>query len=96
MSWLAERCPRLARAHRNQRILLAARASRAAAKRGQILRLEQLVAHRELQLIRAGSTGSARYLQKRAAKLQSSTTALEHVRADLRAVDRWEPKGLAA
>ena len=96
MSWLTENCPRLARAHAAQRQVLEARARREARKVEQVHELERVVAHRELQLLRAGSTGDGRYVKRRSDKLATARAALAHVRRDLRLVGSWEPEEFAA
>lgn len=92
MSWLRENCPRLYWAATEQRQLLVGRERRARQKRRQLENLERLVAHRELQLLRAGTTRDRRYVDARAAKLAAADHALKHVRADLESVDSWEPR----
>lgn len=56
------------------------------------LRLERLVGHRELQLIRSGARRVAvrdqRYMQKRVAKLKAARGALATVNAELRVLER--------
>lgn len=56
------------------------------------MRLERLVAHRDLQLVRSCSRRAAvrdqRYMQKRDAKLQAATAALNQVHRDLAALAR--------
>lgn len=73
MSWFAEHCPRLARA-RDEYVRIERRklASLASAR----LRLERLVAHRELQLVRAQRTGDGRYIARRTGKLERAREAL--------------------
>lgn len=75
MTRLEEIAPRIGRAHREMR-------ERLAARRDDELRLERLVAHRELQLARAcarpGRRG--RYWQERALKLRTAQAALERLR----------------
>lgn len=92
MSWLVENCPRLARAHQTQRLIVDARSRRARKKRDQLLQLERLVEHRELQYQRAAAVGDRRYIARRHDKLQRARRMLEHVRADLAAVWSWEPR----
>lgn len=43
------------------------------------LRLGRLVAHRELQLLRAGTRRNLRYVDKRAGKLEAAVHALESI-----------------
>lgn len=82
--------PRLARA-RDQRVVELIGERR---ERLYVLRLlqhtEWRVAHRELQLARAGSTGNARYIGERSRKLARA-------QRELRQVQRWaERVGVAA
>jgi hypothetical protein len=75
VSWLAEHCPRLHRAHRARRARLRWLA-------GEQHQLEKLIAHRELQLLRAGNTGDRRYVNRRADKLERARGRLEQVRRE--------------
>lgn len=95
MTRLADIAPRLARAVEAERRVIAARVLRERRKQSEILRLERLVAHRELQLVRAYSTCDRRYIKRRAEKLDSARSALEHVRRDLVTVADWEPEWAA-
>lgn len=89
---LAEMAPRLAAARDAWIRWDLERDSRRRALVAQRLRLERLVAHRELQLIRSGARNvavrDARYMQKRVAKLRAAESALAAVRAGLRALER--------
>lgn len=72
MTALADFAPRLARAHAQRREELR---RGAAAERHRVTMLdkaERLVIHRELQLIRAGRTGDARYIKRRQDKLDAA------------------------
>lgn len=73
---LAVLAPRLRRAHALQRERDRLRRQ----AQDEELQLERLVAHRELQLVRAASTGRRRYIDKRQAKLQSAQAALRATR----------------
>lgn len=81
MTWtafdLAAQCPRLARAHRERRAeLVAEREARFRARRMHQDAL-RILAHRELQLIRACATGDGRYIVRRQAKLAQAMSRLE-------------------
>lgn len=80
MSWLRDHCPRLAVA-RDERIaeLRQEREDRRAARR-QLLAAERMVAHRELQLIRAEATGDRRYIKRRTDKLARGRAQLQRIR----------------
>lgn len=72
----ATRCPRLALAHRQRAAeLVAERAARRRAVR-ELQRAEALVAHRELQLLRAGAGGNRRYISLRTQKLVAARRRL--------------------
>lgn len=75
MSWIKEHCPRLALAHRQYRRL-------AVKRQDDLLQLERLVAHRELQFARACSRPgkNGRYLAERSRKLREAQASLERVR----------------
>lgn len=80
MSWLAIHCPRLARA-RDQFVAERERAWQEERRRAaQQLELERLVAHRELQYLRAAATRNRRYAEARARKLAAAERDLERVR----------------
>lgn len=82
---LETRCPRLALA-RHQRVaeIIAERqAYRDAQDRH--LETQRLVAHRDLQLVRAWSTGSRRYIRRRERLLEEARR--EHARAEQRLVE---------
>lgn len=78
---LATVAPRLAAAHRAERRRLGELAAARRRERELVLRLARLVAHRDLQLVRAGTTRDGRYIDRRAKKL-------EHARSALRAAER--------
>lgn len=78
----------LARAWRQRREeLRVARVERGAA-RDRVAKAEWLVAHRELQLIRAGAVGSAKYVGHRSRKLDSARKELAKAQRRLRALER--------
>lgn len=80
MSWLREHCPRLALA-RDQRAAEMRRERQARREiRRQMLAAEQMVAHRELQLVRAQATGDRRYIDRRTNKLDAGRRQLERLR----------------
>ena len=69
MSWLRENCPRLARA-RDDLLRLREDARQAERRRTTaLLEWERVLAHRELQLVRAYNTGNGRYITERQRKL---------------------------
>jgi hypothetical protein len=74
---LADVAPRLARARdaRATELIKEARERRRHTTR--LMELERLVAHRELQFLRAGATGSRKYVAGRARKLAAARRALE-------------------
>jgi hypothetical protein len=74
--------PLLARAWDQDRVLDAERAHLA----GELLKLNRLVAHRELQAMRAGRLGKRRYIGKRAWKLERARRDRDRVRARLEAI----------
>lgn len=81
--------PRLERAHRERRLELAAALQARRDARETVMRLEALVAHRELQVIRAWSRRGSRrqrqrYMTHRENKLQTARTLLERAQARAR------------
>lgn len=78
---LADIAPRLALARDQYLAERAEIARRERARATARLRLERLIAHRELQLIRAGARGSRRYLEVRQRKLDSARRALGRLEA---------------
>jgi hypothetical protein len=71
--------PRLAKA-RDQYLAERAERSRiAVARASKLLELQRLVAHRELQLIRAEHTGNRRYIRERQDKLDSARRRLQTI-----------------
>ena len=68
--------PNLERAHRQRQVELAILSERRREARRRVLHKEQLVAHRELQLVRAGATRRAvrdpKYMRQRQQKLQQA------------------------
>lgn len=73
---LADVAPRLARARDQHEARIAAERKRQRKLAHERLRLERLIAHRELQLLRAGTTRSQWYVDVRARKLASAQRAL--------------------
>lgn len=69
--------PRLAAARDGYNAAVAAAEARRAFIVAQRLRVEKLVAHRELQLARAQRTGNGSYIRKRAGKLDAARHALD-------------------
>lgn len=76
---LAVIAPRLAKAHRERTREIEAERAQEQHRRTMLLRAQRLVAHRELQLVRAGWTHSPRYIAERERKLEAA-------RAEMR---RW-------
>lgn len=73
--------PRLERAHRLERAARAeARRARHRAREAE-LAAERLVAHRDLQLVRAYSVGDGRYIRRRERKLEQARAQLRRARA---------------
>lgn len=97
MGYLQDNCPRLALAVAQYNMVVREREARRQRKIAQVHRLEGLVAHRDLQLVRASATGrlgrrgQAKYIHERSVKLTASQRALAHVRTDLATVSTWEP-----
>lgn len=76
MDSTVDRFPRLHRAWQQERIAYLARRQ----LRHDLMRLEGLVAHRELQLVRAMSRNDRRYIKRRQDKLQAAQDALKRLR----------------
>lgn len=85
MTRLADIAPRLALARDQRRVELAAESRRRRRLLAELLEAERLVAHRELQLIRAQAIGRRAYIAQRAAKLESGRVELERTRRRARA-----------
>jgi hypothetical protein len=83
MGWLADNCPRLSRAHRAAVEEALAESRRRRRLRAQVHRAEALVAHRELQLVRAWRTGSGGYIDVRQRKLTQAQQLLTRLRGRL-------------
>lgn len=79
--------PFLERCHRERRAELALIDTQLRALRGKESRLERLLAHRELQEIRAGAIGDRKYLRYRAKKLELVRGDLERVREAIRGLE---------
>jgi hypothetical protein len=71
-----DRFPRLHRAWQQERTAYLARRQ----LRHDLMKLEGLVAHRELQLVRAMSRNDRRYIKRRQDKLQAAQDALKRLR----------------
>ena len=91
VSWLAGNCPRLYRAWQSHLRILELRSRRERSLTSELLRLERLEAHRDLQLLRAGATNRRGYVASRGRKLAAAERGLERVRSDLAKVGSWEP-----
>lgn len=83
---LSARCPRLAAAYRGRLVEIALEREARRRARDRHTRAERLVAHRELQLIRAGWTGDPRYIVRREAKLARAVIELAHAEQALASV----------
>lgn len=81
MSALAELAPRLHRAHQAEAQRLYAACRERHCVRGALLSAERLVAHRELQLARAYSTRSPKYMAVREHKLADARRKLARLQA---------------
>lgn len=79
--------PFLERCHRERREELAEARTHIASERKQEAKLERLVAHRELQLVRAGFVGDRRYLKHRQRKLDWARKELARIRSH---IEMWE------
>jgi uncharacterized protein YceH (UPF0502 family) len=90
MTRLADIAPRLARARDQWIAIDLDRNRRRLDLIDRRMRLEWLVGHRDLQLVRSCSRRAAvrdqRYMQKRQAKLDAARAGLAQVEADLRAL----------
>lgn len=76
---LADRCPRLGRA-RDDLLLRRDRFDREERRRtNRLLRAERLLAHRELQLIRAGFRNERRYVALRQRKLDAARRLVDQL-----------------
>jgi hypothetical protein len=78
---LASRCPRLALAHRQRRRELELEGAERRHVRRLLQAYERLVAHRELQLVRAQATSSQGYMWARERKLKFAQARLQHFQA---------------
>jgi len=76
---LADIAPRLARARDAHEAMCAAQRKGRIEKLHRVLAKERLVAHRELQLIRAMNTGDQRYIVRREWKLKQARRELREV-----------------
>lgn len=75
-------CPRLARARDQLLALREAQHRRRIWIADERLKLERLVAHRELQLLRAGQTNDSRYIKRRQDKLDRAREDLRRLEHD--------------
>jgi hypothetical protein len=78
---LDSRCPRIALAHRQRRRELAMECAERAHVRRLLQSYERLVAHRELQLVRAQASSSQAYMRARERKLKFARARLKHFQA---------------
>lgn len=76
MTTLATIAPRLAKAQRERMREIEAEHAQEQHRQAMLLRAQRLVAHRELQLVRAGWTHSPRYIAERQRKLEAARTEL--------------------
>lgn len=76
--------PRLERAHRERKVEMVAERLARHVAREQEMRMERLVAHRELQLLRAATTGNVKYERYRARKLDMARAMLTKAQATSR------------
>lgn len=84
---LATIAPRLALAYRQRRDELVAERIARHHARERLQRAEWLVAHRELQALRAGHTGSRRYIKRRTDKLERARRELAAAQRHAQALD---------
>jgi hypothetical protein len=95
MGWLSDNAPRLARAHDEFSRLYDAEYRERLQLIDSIQRLEALVAHRDLEFLRAGARrhkspkDAARHLSRRQAKLDSASSALKRHNKRLKELDAW-------
>lgn len=80
MSWLTANCPRLAKARDDHNRWLHERCHDRLVHADLLYRAEKLLAHRELQAIRAGATSDARYIRKREGKLLAARALVDQLR----------------
>jgi hypothetical protein len=78
---LASVCPRLALARRQRIVELVEERHARHLARWDLQHAEWLVAHRDLQLVRAGATGRRAYIEIRERKLAAAREQLARVRA---------------
>jgi predicted transcriptional regulator len=72
VTWLADHCPRLARAQEAARRFAGYDRAIERSRTTALLEAQRVLAHRELQLIRAMATNDAGYIAERARKLDAS------------------------
>lgn len=85
---LAEMCPRLSRAHRDERDRRRVGFAHRRFLRERVSRAERLVAHRDLQLVRASATRSGAYIAERERKLNAAHNQLAYYTAQLARAER--------
>lgn len=78
MTWLIENCPRLATARDQRCTEMDAERTERRRCRDALLRSENLVAHRELQLLRAHARGQRGYILRREHKLKAAQRQLAY------------------
>lgn len=91
MSRLAAIAPRLARAWADRLVELAEERDARYDARERLIRARWLVAHRDLQLARAGHTRDLRYIARRAGKLAAARLELADAERRARALGAWFP-----
>lgn len=75
--------PRLALAMDQHNNLILARRHRLRLLRNKLVEVERLVAHRDLQLVRAGHTRNGNYIAARTRKLAAAERALARIRLEI-------------
>lgn len=89
---LASLAPRLALARDQHNAMVADRERQILRLQHELLPLERLVAHRDLQLIRASAIGRGRYIDARRRKLTAAQRALTRTREALAQLQSPERK----
>lgn len=80
MSWLRANCPRLWLAREQRRAELVEEGHLFLVWISEVSRLERLVAHREMQLVRQLRNRNGRYVRERTVKLREAERALARAR----------------
>lgn len=83
----AQVAPFLERCHRERKAELVSIGKALRQARVDELKLERLVAHRELQQLRAGNTRNRKYVAHRTRKLEQAQGALDRVRSYIRRME---------